>query len=79
MNKYIPIIGTIIKPMAMHDNENLFCYKLVTLNNESFILGSNSSKEINDWIQAIRNIQKEYKVKMNDIKSNFNVIANNVK
>ena len=69
----IPIIGSTIKPMTANSNEKLFCFKIKTINNENFIFGSHKNKEINDWIQELKNYQRLYDQKMNEIMTNFNV------
>ena len=77
----IPIIGASIKQTASNTNANtneiLNCFKIKTVNNEVFIIGSSKKKEINDWIQELKNYQKNYDIKMNEIMSYFEVHSNN--
>ena len=69
----IPIIGSTIKPMASNSNEKLFCFRISTIKNENYIFGSHKNKEINDWIKELKNYQRIYDQKMNEIMANFNV------
>ena len=75
----IPVIGSSIKTMTAETNEKIFCFKLKTINNEIFLFGSSKNKEVNDWIQELKNYQKLYDVKMKDIMSNFNVFSKEIK
>ena len=75
----IPVIGSSIKPMTAETNERLFCFKLKTINNEIFLFGSNKNREINDWIQELKNYQKLYETKMKDIMSNFIIHSKEIK
>ena len=74
----IPIISSTIRPMTANANEKLFCFKIKTVNNETFIFGSQKNREINDWIQELKNYQKKYDEKMNEIMANFNVYSNKI-
>ena len=73
----IPLIGASIKPMGANTNEKLYCFKIKTANNGVFIFGSNRNKEINDWIQELKNYQKSYENKLKGILSNFIVQSKN--
>ena len=72
----IPIIGSNIKSLKVKLDEKLFCFAIKTFNNETYIFGSFKNKEYNDWIQEIKNYQKAYELKMNDIMSNFVIHSN---
>ena len=74
----IPIISSTIRPMTANANEKLFCFKIKTVNNETFIFGSQKNREINDWIQELKNYQKKYDEKMNEIMANFNIYSNKI-
>ena len=73
----IPLIGASIKPMTLTLSEKLHCFRIKAINNEVFIFGSNKPKETNDWIQEIKNYQKLYESKMNEVMLNFIIISKN--
>ena len=73
----IPLIGASIKPMTLTLNEKMHCLRIKAINNEVFIFGSYKPKETNDWIQEIKNYQKLYELKMNEVMSNFIIISKN--
>ena len=63
----IPIIGATIRFTSANANEKLFCFKIKAVNNETFIFGSTKKNEINDWMQELRDYQKFYETKMNEL------------
>ena len=73
----IPLIGTSIKIMNFNTNEKLHCFRIKTINNETFIFGSNKVKEVNDWVIELKYYQKVYESKMNEVMANFVVHLNN--
>ena len=73
----IPLIGTSIKIMNSNTNEKLHCFRIKTINNETFIFGSNKVKEVNDWVIELKYYQKVYESKMNEVMANFVVHLNN--
>ena len=67
----IPIIGTIIKQIKVQTNETIYCLKLITMNEETYIFGSFKRTEIMDWKKEIYNFKKKYDILMKKINPNF--------
>ena len=67
----IPIIGTSIKGIVVQTNEKIYCIKLITINNETYIFGSLKKKEILDWKKEILNFKKIYDIQMKQINPNY--------
>ena len=67
----IPIIGTIIRQIRVQTNETIYCLKLVTINQETYIFGSLKRSEIMDWKKELYNFKKKYDAQMKKINPNF--------
>ena len=67
----IPIIGSAIKSIVATDKKKLYCFKIKTINNETFIFGSNNKKEINDWMKELNAYKDLYESRMNNIIDDF--------
>ena len=67
----IPIIGTSIKGIVVQTNEKIYCIKLITINEETYIFGSLKKKEILDWKKEILNFKKIYDNQMKLINPNY--------
>ena len=67
----IPIIGTSIKGIVVQTNEKIYCIKLITINDETYIFGSLKKKEILDWKKEILNYKKIYDMQMKQINPNY--------
>ena len=67
----IPIIGTTIKGMVVQTNEKIYCIKLITLNDETYIFGSLKKKEILDWKKELVHFRKVYENQMKQISPNY--------
>jgi len=67
----IPIIGTSIKLIAVQTNEKIYCLKLTTINDETYIFGSLKKKEILDWKRELSNFKKVYDFQMKQINPNY--------
>ena len=67
----IPIIGSAIKSMVANDKKKLYCFKIKTMDNETFIFGSNKNKEINDWMKELNAYKFLYDSRMNNIIDDF--------
>ena len=67
----IPIIGSGIRPITANDKKKLYCFKIKTINNETFIFGSNKNKEINDWMKELKSYKDLYETRMNNIIADF--------
>ena len=67
----IPIIGSTIKSITANNRKKLYCFVIITFNNETFIFGSTKNKEINDWIKELNSYKDSYQNRMNNIISDF--------
>ena len=67
----IPIIGTTIKPIAIQTNEKIYCLKLITINDETYIFGSLKKNEILDWKKELSNFKRKYDYQMKQINYNY--------
>ena len=67
----VPIIGSGIKSITANYKKKLYCFKIKTINNESFTFGSSKNKEINDWIKELKKYKDLYESRMNSIISDF--------
>ena len=67
----IPIIGTIIRQIRVQTNETIYCLKLITINEETYIFGSLKRSEIMDWKKELYNFKKKYDAQMKKINPNF--------
>ena len=67
----IPIIGSTIKSITANDRKKLYCFVIITFNNETFIFGSTKNKEINDWFKELNSYKDSYQNRMNNIISDF--------
>ena len=67
----IPIIGTSVKNIAVRTNEIVYCLKLITINDETYIFGSLIKMETLDWKKEILKYKKEYEYKMKQINPNY--------
>ena len=67
----IPIIGTTINFINVLGYEKLYCFQLITTNEESYIFASKIKKEFFDWIQEFSNIKKNYFFKLKEIEPNL--------
>jgi hypothetical protein len=67
----IPIIGTSVKKIAVRTNEIVYCLKLITINEETYIFGSLIKMEILDWRKEILNYKKAYEYKMKLINPSY--------
>ena len=63
----IPLIGSTVEFTTAYTNEKLFCFIIKTVNNETFMFGSPKKNETNDWIEEIKDYQKFYEIKMNEL------------
>ena len=70
-NAIIPIIGTTIKGMIVQTNEKIYCIKLITINDETYIFGSLKKKEILDWKKELVHFKKAYENQMKQISPNY--------
>ena len=68
----IPIIGTSIKQINIQTNETVYCLKLITINEETYIFGSLKKSEIMDWNKELYIFRKKYDEQMKTINPNFN-------
>ena len=69
--KIIPIIGTTIKFIVAQLNKRIYCLKLKTIKDETFIVGSSQKKEIFDWLKEFAEYKKIYQLKMKEINPSF--------
>ena len=67
----IPIIGTTIKTIIVQTNEKIYCFKLITINDEIYIFGSIKKREIFDWRKEIIHFRKTYDNQMKQINPNY--------
>ena len=66
----IPIVGSIVKYLAMKDY-NLYCFRIRTPDDKTYIFGSKNKKEIFDWIEELVRYKKRYKKRMNIATEDF--------
>lgn len=74
----IPLIGTSVKFMKLQINETLYCFKLKTINDDTYIFGSPKKEETLDWLKEFVNYKKVYHYKMKNIAPNFVITARHV-
>ena len=67
----IPIIGTTIKAIVVQTNEKIYCIKLLTVSDETYIFGSLKKKEILDWKREILHFKKIYDNQLKQINPNY--------
>ena len=67
----IPIIGTTIKFIVVQLNKKIYCLKMKTIKDETFIVGSTKKKEIFDWLKEFAEYKKIYQLKMKEINPCF--------
>ena len=67
----IPIIGTTIKFIVVQLNKKIYCLKMKTIKDETFIVGSSQKKEIFDWLKEFAEYKKIYQLKMKEINPCF--------
>ena len=67
----IPIIGTSIKQINIQTNETVYCLKLITINEETYIFGSLKKSEIMDWNKELYIFRKKYDEQMKILNPNF--------
>ena len=66
----IPIIGSLVKYTFMKDFD-LYCFRIKTPDDKSYIFGSKNKKEIMDWIEELVTYKEEYKKKMKIVTEDF--------
>ena len=66
----IPIIGSLVKYTFMKDFD-LYCFRIKTPDDKSYIFGSKNKKEIMDWIEELVTYKEGYKKKMKIVTEDF--------